>query len=112
MSIGARCVMRNVIRSHIPRPRTTIPAASSPSATARVIILAVALGLLAAGIVVRGRGMWDLITLRMTHRAPIDMVLVGFVLFGLPYGFSAFTTYTREPRYLFTLYPLLALALA
>jgi hypothetical protein len=77
-----------------------------------VIILAVALGLLAAGIVVRWRGMWDLITLRMTHRAPIDMVLVGFVLFALPYGFSAFTTYTREPRYLFTLYPLLALALA
>jgi hypothetical protein len=76
------------------------------------LMLAVALALLAAGTAVRWRGLADLVRLRTAHRAPIDLVFAGFVLFAIPYGFSAFTVYTREPRYLFTLYPLLAPGLA
>jgi len=72
----------------------------------------VALALLAWAVLARWRGLVDLITLRTRRRAPIDAVLAGFVLFGAAYGFSAYTSYTREPRYLFSLYPLLALALA
>ena len=72
----------------------------------------VALGLLVWAVLARWRGVRDLVSLRTRHRAPIDAVLVGFVLFGAVYGFSAYTSYTREPRYLYTLYPLLALALA
>jgi hypothetical protein len=86
--------------------------ASAVSWLPEALVLAVALALLAAGIVVRWRGLIDLVCLRTAHRAPIDLVFAGVVLFAMLYGFSAFTTYTREPRYLFTLYPLLALALA
>jgi len=71
-----------------------------------------ALVLLATAIVVRRRGLADLVTLGTRHRAPIDAVLAGFVVGAAAYGFSEYTIYTREPRYLFTLYPLLALALA
>jgi len=76
------------------------------------LVLVVALALLAAGIAVRWRGLADLVRLRTARRAPIDLVFAAFVLFAVLYGFSAFTVYTREPRYLFTLYPLLALGLA
>ena len=76
------------------------------------LVLVAALALLAAGIAVRSRGLVDLVRLHTAHRAPIDLVLAGFVLFAVLYGFSAFTVYTREPRYLFVLYPLLALGLS
>jgi hypothetical protein len=77
-----------------------------------LVIGIVALGLLLWAVLVRWRGLVDLISFRTRHRAPIDVALAGFLLFGAAYGFSAYTTYTREPRYLFTLYPLLALVLA
>lgn len=87
-------------------------AASAVGWLPEALVLAVALALLVAGIAVRWRGLVDLIRLRTAHRAPIDLVFAGVVLFAVLYGFSAFTTFTREPRYLYTLYPLLALALA
>jgi len=76
------------------------------------LVLVAGLGLLAAGIAVRWRGLVDLVRLHTAERAPIDLVFAGFVLFAVLYGFSAFTVYTREPRYLFILYPLLALGLS
>jgi hypothetical protein len=91
------------------RPFSGAPAASwLPQA----LVVAVALALLAWAIAVRWRGLVDLATLGTSRRAPIDPALAGFILFAVPYGLSSFTVYTREPRYLFTLYPILALTLA
>ena len=92
---------------------------SRPFSDARVFgwmppaaVLVAALVLLAGALAYRWRGLLDLVLLRTANRSPIDVVLLGFILFAIPYGFSAYTIYTAEPRYLYTLYPLLALALA
>jgi hypothetical protein len=112
-SVGARLsgLMHPVLGMFLGvlRPFSGAPALSWLPQT---LVLIVALALLAAAIVVRWRGVVDLATLGTSHRAPIDLVFAGFIVFAVPYGFSSYTVYTREPRYLFTLYPLLALALA
>ena len=74
--------------------------------------LLLALGALGAALWVRRRGLWALVTLRRDGRQPIDIVLASFLVAPLLYGLSDFTWFAGEPRYLFTLYPMLAVALA
>jgi hypothetical protein len=74
--------------------------------------LLVAVAALAAAAWVRRRGLWALVTLRRDGRRPIDLVLASFLVAPLLYGLSDFTWYAGEPRYLFTLYPSLAVAAA
>ena len=75
-------------------------------------VLLAALTALAAAAWVRRRGLWALVTLRREGRRPIDLVLASFLVAPLLYGLSDFTWYAGEPRYLFTLYPSLAVAAA
>ena len=76
------------------------------------LIVMAALALFGAGAWSRRRGLVDLVTARTRNREPIDIVFAGFLVFVLPYGYSGFTWLEYDPRYLFTLYPLLAIALA
>ncbi len=71
-----------------------------------------AFALFGAALWTRRRGLWDLLTLRTASRSPVDIVLVGFALTPFLYGLSSYTWYTGEPRYLFSLYPFLAVGLA
>ncbi len=72
----------------------------------------IALGVLGAAVWTRRWGIWDVITLRTARRAPIDIVLIGFLITPILYGLSSYTWFTGEPRYLFTLYPFLAVGVA
>jgi hypothetical protein len=76
------------------------------------IMTIIALMALGAAIWTRRRGIWHLVTLRRDGREPIDLVLLAFIITPFIYSASAFTWYSGEPRYLVTLYPLLAVALA
>ena len=60
----------------------------------------------------RRRGLIALVTLRAAGRRPIDLVLLAFIITPFLYAASPFTWYIAEPRYLFTLYPLVAVAAA
>jgi hypothetical protein len=75
-------------------------------------VLLLALGALGIAVWLRRRGLWALVTLRRDGRRPIDLVLASFLVAPLLYGLSDFTWFAAEPRYLFTLYPMLAVALA
>ncbi len=76
------------------------------------IITMVAIMAVGAAVWTRRQGLWRMVTLRRDGREPIDLVLVAFIITPIIYAASAFTWYSGEPRYLFTLYPLLAVALA
>ena len=75
-------------------------------------VLFVAIGALGAAVWVRRWGIWDTITLRTARRRPIDLVLVAFIITPIVYAASTYTWFAGEPRYLFTLYPFLAIAIA
>lgn len=75
-----------------------------------VVLLAVA-GL-AAAVWYRRRGLLALVTLREGTRRPIDAILLAFLIAPPLYVATRATWFTAEPRYLFTLYPVLAVALA
>jgi len=72
----------------------------------------IALGVLGAAAWTRRWGIWDVITLRTGRRKPIDIVILGFLITPILYGLSSYTWFTGEPRYLFTLYPFLAVGVA
>ncbi len=76
------------------------------------IVAMVALMILGAAAWTRRMGLWDMLTLRMTRRRPVDVVILAFLITPPIYAFAKFTWYAGEPRYLFTLYPLLAIGLA
>ena len=72
----------------------------------------IALMAFGAAVWTRRRGIGHLVTLRRGDREPVDLVLLAFIITPFIYSASAFTWFSGEPRYLFTLYPLLAVALA
>lgn len=79
--------------------------------------LAVAAGLAllavtAAAGIRRRHGLRALVTLRPAERRPPDLLLLAVPVAGVLYLGSSYTWYTAEPRYLFVLYPVLALGLA
>jgi 4-amino-4-deoxy-L-arabinose transferase-like glycosyltransferase len=76
------------------------------------VVLFVALGTLGAAVWVRRRGIWDTITLRTDRREPIDIILVAFLVTPFIYAASSYTWFAGEPRYVFTLYPFLAIGIA
>jgi 4-amino-4-deoxy-L-arabinose transferase-like glycosyltransferase len=76
------------------------------------LVLFIALGALGAAVWVRRRGIWHTITLRTTERRPIDIVLIAFIIMPFIYAASSYTWFAGEPRYLFTLYPFLAIGIA
>jgi hypothetical protein len=75
-----------------------------------VMASVVALVLLAA--FRRRRGLWDLLTLRTEHRRPIDIVIMTFLLMPWLYASNDHASFIGDPRYLFSLFPMLALGLA
>ena len=77
----------------------------------RAVVL-VGLAGLAAAVWHRRRGLWALVTLREGGRRPIDAVLLAFLVAPPLYVATRATWFTAEPRYLFTLYPALAVGLA
>ena len=77
-----------------------------------IILTVAALSALVLAVCVRRAGLRDMIMLRTTRRQPIDMVLAGMVLCPIVYALSPFAWLRTEPRYLFTLYPLAAIAVA
>jgi len=76
------------------------------------IVTMIALMILGAAVWTRRMGLWDMLTLRLTRRRPVDVVILAFLITPPIYAFAKFTWYAGEPRYLFTLYPLLAVGLA
>lgn len=76
------------------------------------VVTTIAIGALAAALWTRRRGLLALVTLREEGRRPIDAVLAAFVVAPAMYVASEATWYTGEPRYLYTLYPMLAVAVA
>ena len=85
--------------------------AIAPGLPSRAIAMVLVLVVLAA-IWHRRRGLIALVTLRAAGRRPIDLVLLAFIITPFLYAASPFTWYIAEPRYLFTLYPLVAVAAA
>lgn len=75
------------------------------------LVLFVALGALGAAVWVRRWGIWDTVTLRTARRKPIDIVLLAFIITPFIYAASDYTWFAGEPRYLFTLYPFLAIGI-
>lgn len=75
-------------------------------------VTAIAIGLLGAAVWRRRRGLLALVTLREGERRPIDAVLLAFLISPILYVASDAAWFTGEPRYLFTLYPMLAIGLA
>jgi hypothetical protein len=79
---------------------------------APALAVVAALGIAGAAVWARRAGLLDLVTLRTGRREPIDLVVASFPLALVLYVLSDYTWFTGEPRYLFTLYPMLALGLA
>ncbi len=79
-----------------------------PSRAIAIVLVLIALGAMWH----RRRGLLALVTLRETERRPIDLLLLAFIITPVLYTASPFTWYIAEPRYLFTLYPLVAVAAA
>jgi hypothetical protein len=75
------------------------------------LVVFIALGALGAGIWIRRWGIWDTLTLRTLRRRPIDIVLLAFIITPFIYAWSTYTFFAGEPRYLFTLYPFLAIGI-
>lgn len=77
-----------------------------------IFVVAVAIAALGVGLWARRRGLLRLVTLRTDGRAPVDVLLLAFLIAPVIYVSSDFTFYTGTPRYLFTLYPAFAVLLA
>lgn len=60
----------------------------------------------------RRHGLLDILRLRTANRQPIDLMVAAFLVTPFLYALTPFTWLTTEPRYLFTLYPLAAVAIA
>ncbi|MBM3664711.1 MAG: hypothetical protein FJW92_02815 [Actinobacteria bacterium] len=86
-----------------PRVAGLVPAA---------LVILIVLGALGAAIWIRRWGIWDLVTLRSARRKPIDIILVAFIITPFLYAATSYTWFDGEPRYLFTLYPFLAIGIA
>jgi len=82
------------------------------SATFANLVVGAALAALAVALWRRRRGLLALVTLRREGRAPIDLVLAALALTPPLYAASGYSWYTGEPRYLFSVFPLLAVGLA
>lgn len=76
------------------------------------LVTMLALAVLGAAVWTRRWGLWDLLTLRDGRRKPIDILLLAFVITPFIYAASSYTWFAGEPRYLFTLYPFLAIGIA
>ncbi|MGH9067770.1 MAG: hypothetical protein ACRD0J_09820 [Acidimicrobiales bacterium] len=63
-------------------------------------------------VVVRRRGLLDLLTLRASHRGPIDVLLLAVPVVVAFFVSSRYAWGVGAPRYLFVAYPILALGLA
>ena len=87
----------------------TLAEPGSALAIASTVIVFLAL---AAAVWHRRLGLWDVLRLKRGRRRPIDLIILGLVLTPLLYALSPFTWFTGEPRYLFTLYPFAAIAVA
>ena len=85
--------------------------AIAPGLPSRAIAIVLVLAVLAA-VWHRRRGLLALVALRESARKPIDLVLLAFIITPFLYAASPFTWYLAEPRYLFTLYPLVAVGAA
>lgn len=85
--------------------------ANTYSPLSRAITLIAVLVLLGA-LWHRRRGLWDLLRLRRGRRKPIDLILLGLAITPILYSLSPFTWFIAEPRYLFTAYPFVAIAVA
>lgn len=85
--------------------------ALDPRLPARAIAIALVLVVVWA-IWRRRRGLLALVTLRQDGRQPLDLVLLALIITPFLYAASPFTWFDGEPRYLFTLYPLVAAAAA
>ena len=91
------------VRSGAPLLDQLVPAA---------LVSMIALGTLGAAFWVRRWGLWDLVTLREGRRQPVDLVILAFLIAPFLYAASTYTWFAGEPRYLFTLYPFLAIGIA
>jgi hypothetical protein len=76
-------------------------------AVAAILIL-----LLLAAVFVRRRGMLAVLTLRSGHRASIDLIILIIPVAVLIYLLSTHSWYTGNPRYLYVLFPITAVAAA
>jgi hypothetical protein len=76
------------------------------------LVTALALAALGAAAWTRRRGLRDLVRLRRDERRPVDLLLLAALIAPVLYVLSDFAWFTGEPRYLFTLYPVLAVLLA
>lgn len=75
-------------------------------------VTAIMLGVLGAAVWTRRRGLLALLTLRERDRRPVDAVLLALLVAPVLYVASDAAWFTGEPRYLFTLYPMLAVGVA
>ncbi len=91
------------VRSGAPLLDRFVPAA---------LITVIALGVLGAAVWARRRGLWEMVTLTTSRRRPVDIILLAFLLAPFIYAASTYTWYAGEPRYLFPLYPFLAIGVA
>ena len=91
------------VRSGAPLLDQLVPAA---------LVSLLALGTLGAAFWVRRWGLWDLVTLREGRRRPVDVVVLTFLIAPFIYAASTYTWFAGEPRYLFGLYPFLAVGIA
>ena len=91
------------VRSGAPLLEQLVPAA---------LVSMIALGALGAAFWVRRWGLWDLVTLREGRRRPIDVLVLTFLIAPFLYAASTYTWFAGEPRYLFALYPFLAIGIA
>jgi len=85
--------------------------ASTYSPLSRALTLLAIIALLGA-VWHRRKGLWDLLRLRRDRRRPIDLILLGLIITPILYSLSPFTWFIAEPRYLFTAYPFVAIAVA
>jgi len=82
-----------------------------PGTVVAVGVAALAVGWLTAACR-RRRGLRALVLLRAGERRPVDLLLLTVPTSVALYLAAPYTWYTAEPRYLFALYPVLALGLA
>ncbi|WP_217914367.1 hypothetical protein [Miltoncostaea marina] len=76
------------------------------------LVSALALAALGAAAWSRRRGLRDLVLLRRGERRPVDLLIAAALVCPPIYILSDYTWFTGEPRYIFTLYPVLAVLLA
>lgn len=83
--------------------------AIAPGLPTRALAIAMVLGVLIAAWH-RRYGVRDLLTMRTGQRKPVDAIIIGLLAIPFIYAASPFTWFLGEPRYMFTAYPLAAVA--